>query len=181
MTISFRGARSASAFILTAFALGCGGGSDSPAGPGAVPSANPSPVVQATPRPASTPTPDPRVNLAPGPVTRFTHKPRIAGPDVREAEQDGQGRFIVYVGERVDFDGTQKNAGNEICKWVNAPVWLVNGQEMAFDSSLGPVTRRGSSQPFLLKLTIDRPGTFTVQGHIDGIMSNVLEIKSVAQ
>jgi hypothetical protein len=37
------------------------------------------------------------------------------------------------------------------------------------------VYRRGSSQPFLLKLTIERPGTFSVRGSIDGIDSNLLE------
>jgi hypothetical protein len=166
------------AFILSVSAAGCGGGgSDSPAGPNPAPTATPAP--QSTPKPTPTPTPDPRINLAPGPVVRFTHKPRIAGPEVREAELDGQGRYVVFVGERVDFDGTQKNANNEICKWVNEPVWMVNGRQMAFDSSNGVVTRRGSSQPFLLKLTIDATGTFSVQGEIDGVASNVLEIKAV--
>jgi hypothetical protein len=168
------------ALILAVAGVGCGG-SDAPNTPNPVPSTGANPAPQTTPKPSPTPTPDPRTNLAPGPIVRFTHKPRIAGPDVREAEQDNQGRYVVYVGERVDFDGTQKNAGNEICKWVNEPAWLVNGREMAFDSSNGVVTRRGSSQPFLLKLTIERPGTFTVQGQIDGVMSNILEMKSVAR
>lgn len=168
------------AILLTVSALGCGGGgTDSPAGPSNP--VNPTPAPQATPKPSPTPTPDPRLNLAPGPIVRFTHKPRIAGPEVRDAQQDGQGRYVVYVGERVDFDGTQKNASNEICKWVNEPVWFVNGRQMAFDSSNGVVTRRGSSQPFLLKLTIERPGTFSVHGEIDGVVSNTLEMKAVAR
>jgi len=36
------------------------------------------------------------------------------------------------------------------------------------------VYRRGSSQPFLLKLTIEHRGVFEVQAEIDGVKSNVL-------
>ena len=45
----------------------------------------------------------------------------------RDAEQDASGFFIVHPGERVDFDSTQKNAGGEICQWVNNPEWTING------------------------------------------------------
>ncbi len=88
---------------------------------------------------------------------------------------DAQGRFILRREERVDVDGTQKNSSNEICAWINPPVYLVNDQNMAFNTSNGVVYRRGSSQPFLLKLNIERRGTFSVRGTIDGIDSNVLE------
>jgi hypothetical protein len=152
------------AFGLSAAA--CGGGS-SPAGP------DPQPGPTAAPTPA--PTPDPRVGMSPGPITRFTIKPRIVEPDVRDPAQDAQGRFILRREERVDIDGTQKNASNEICAWINPPVYLVNGQPMAFNTSNGVIFRRGSSLPFLLKMTVERPGTFTVQGTIDGVPSNVLE------
>jgi hypothetical protein len=156
------------AFAVTGLAA-CGGGG-SPAGP------NPNPGAPApAPTPAPTPTPDPRIGLALGPITRFTIKPRIVEPDVRDPAQDSQGRFILRREERVDVDGTQKNASNEICAWINPPVYLVNGQNMAFNTSNGVVYRRGSSQPFLLKLTIERPGTFSVRGSIDGIDSNLLE------
>ena len=149
-------------------AAACGGGG-SPSGP------DPAPGPNAAPTPAPTPTPDPRVGMSPGPITRFTIKPRIVEPDVRDPAQDEQGRFILRREERVDVDGTQKNASNEICAWVNQPVYLVNGQPMAFNTSNGVIYRRGSSLPFLLKLTIERPGTFSVQGTIDGVQSNVLE------
>lgn len=162
------------AAVLLAFAvtgsIACGGGG-SPTGPG--PSPNPSP--SATPRPAPTPTPDPRIGLATGPVTRFTIKPRIVEPDVRDPDVDAQGRFILRREERVDIDGTQKNAANEICAWINPPVYLVNDQNMAFNTSNGVVYRRGSSQPFLLKLNIETRGAFSVRGSIDGIDSNVLQ------
>ena len=157
------------AFAVTG-SIACGGGG-SPTGPG--PSPNPSP--SATPRPAPTPTPDPRIGLATGPVTRFTIKPRIVEPDVRDPDVDAQGRFILRREERVDIDGTQKNAANEICAWINPPVYLVNDQNMAFNTSNGVVYRRGSSQPFLLKLNIETRGAFSVRGSIDGIDSNVLQ------
>ena len=155
-----------SAAVITSAA--CGGGS-SPAAP------NPNPNPGPTAAPVPTPTPDPRVGMSPGPITRFTIKPRIVEPDVRDPAQDAQGRFILRREERVDIDGTQKNASNEICAWINQPVYLLNGQPMAFNTSNGVVFRRGSSQPFLMKLTIERPGTFSVHGTIDGVQSNVLE------
>ena len=45
----------------------------------------------------------------------------------RDAVQDASGFFIVHPGERVDFDSTQKNAGGEICEWVDNPEWTING------------------------------------------------------
>ena len=160
--------RTAAVAALAVTAAACGGGG-SPAGPD--PNPNPAPTVAPTPAP----TPDPRVNMPPGPITRFTIKPRIVEPDVRDPAIDAQGRFILRRGERVDVDGTQKNASNEICRWINPPVYLINDQNQAFNTSNGVVYRRGSSQPFLLKLTIENPGSFSVRGAIDGIDSNVLQ------
>jgi len=162
------------AAVLLAFAvigsIACGGGG-SPAGPGP----NPTPGPTAAPTPVPTPTPDPRAGLAPGPITRFTIKPRSVEPDVPDPAQDAQGHFILRRGQRIDVDGTQKNASNEICAWINPPVYLVNDQNMPFETSNGVVFRRGSSQPFLLKLTTEGPGTFSVRGSIDGNDSNVLQ------
>jgi hypothetical protein len=149
--------------------VACGGGG-SPAGPGPNPG-SPAP----TPRPAPTPTPDPRIGLARGPITRFTLKIRIVEPDVRDPAQDAEGRFILFREERVDIDGTQKNSSNEICTWINPPVYMVNGQNMPFNTSNGVIYRRGSSQPFLLKMTMENRGAFSVQGSIDGIDSEVLQ------
>lgn len=168
MILSIRRAAVLLAFAVPGF-ISCGGGS--PAGPEANPGSSPAPA----PTPAPTPTPDPRVNLARGPITRFTIKPRIVEPDVRDPDVDAQGRFILRREERVDIDGTQKNAANEICAWINPPVYLVNDQIMAFNTGNGVVYRRGSSQPFLLKLNIETRGTFNVRGSIDGIESNVLQ------
>ena len=98
----------------------------------------------------------------------------------RDAEPDGQGRFIVHPGERVAFDSTQKNAGNEICQWVRDPDWTYNGGACPLETTCpgGVVYRRGSSQPFLLKTTIQQTGFFSVQASIDGVISNVLELQS---
>ena len=167
MSLPFRPTAVFLAFSFTGL-IACGGGG-SPAAPG------PNPGPSAAPTPAATPTPDPRVNMARGPITRFTIKPRIVEPDVRDPAVDAQGRFILRREERVDIDGTQKNASNEICAWINPPTYLVNEQNMAFNSSNGVVYRRGSSQPFLLKLNIESRGTFSVRGTIDGIDSNVLQ------
>ena len=143
------------AFAAT-FLVGCGGGS-SPVAP------NPGP--SAAPAPAPTPTPDPRVGLALGPVTRFTIKPRGSTEgSVPDPALDAQGRFHLTRGQRIDVDGTQKNSSNEICAWINPPVYLVNGQSMTFETSNGVVFRRGSSQPFLLKLTTENRGRSASRG-----------------
>jgi hypothetical protein len=164
------------AAALGALTLACGGGSGSPTG--GDPHTPPPPV--GTPKPSPKPTPDPRIGLAPGPVTRYTIKVRTVNNGERDAEQDAQGRFIVHPGERVDFDSTQKNAGNEICQWVANPDWTINGGACPLETNCpgGVVYRRGSSQPFLLKTTIQQLGTFTVQASIDGVASNVLEVRS---
>lgn len=164
-----------SAVLSTALAglFACGGGGDAPSAP----TGGPAPVASATPRPAPTPTPDPRLGLASGPVTRFTIKVRTVDNGTRDPQTDDQGRFVVFVGERVDFDSTQKNAADNICQWVNNPVWLVNDQNIPDETTTGIVHRRGSSQPFLLKLTMEGRGSFTVRSTIDGVTSNVLELR----
>ena len=163
---------------LGALTLACGGGSGSPAGP------NPPPAAGgggSAPPPAPAPTPDPRAGLPAGPVTRYTIKVRTVNNGERDAEPDSSGRFIVHPGERVDFDSTQKNAGGEICQWVNNPEWTINGGTCPMESVCagGVVLRRGSSQPFLLKTTIETTGLFSVQASIDGVISNVLEMRSI--
>ena len=46
------------------------------------------------------------------------------------------------------------------------------------ESSNGVVYRRGSSQPFLLELTIEKKGSFAISARIDGVDSNVLQMRS---
>jgi hypothetical protein len=163
------------AAALAAITLACGGGGSAtgpnpPTGGGTPPPTAPTPA----------PTPDPRIGLPAGPVTRYTIKVRTVNNGERDAEQDASGFFIVHPGERVDFDSTQKNAGGEICQWVNNPEWTIDGGACPMESTCagGVVFRRGSSQPFLLKTTIQQLGTFTVQASIDGVVSNVLDMRS---
>jgi hypothetical protein len=166
----FLGGAAASIAVVLA---GCGGG-EAPSAPS---SGAPAPAASATPRPAPAPTPDPRLSLAAGPVVRYTIKVRTVDNGTRDPELDGQGRFVVYVGERVDFDSTQKNAAGDICQWRDNPVWFVNDRNLPEESSAGIVYRRGSSQPFLLKLTMEGAGSFSVRAHIDGVDSNALELR----
>ena len=169
-TLSVGGA----ALIASLGAAGCGGGSAAPSNPSAP---APGPAATPTPRPAPTPTPDPRAGLAAGPVSRFTIKVRTVDNGARFPDLDGQGRYVVFVGERVDFDSTQKNAADQICRWENNPAWFVNGREVAEESSAGVIYRRGSSQPFLLKLTMEDRGSFTVRARIDNVDSNEVEMR----
>jgi hypothetical protein len=163
--------------LLGALTAACGGDSGSSAGP------NPPPAAGgggSAPPPAPAPTPDPRAGLPAGPVTRYTIKVRTVNNGERDAVQDSSGFFIVHPGERVDFDSTQKNAGGEICQWVTSPEWTINGGACPMEATCagGAVFRRGSSQPFLLKTTIQNLGTFNVQASIDGVVSNVLDMRS---
>jgi hypothetical protein len=164
---------------LAVFTAACGGSNSPTAGTPGAPAGNPG-NPGAPPAPAPAATPDPRIPLPPGPVTRYTIKFRTVNNGERDAEPDASGRLVVHPGERVDFDSTQKNAGGEICKWVNNPEWTINQQACPMESTCpgGVVSRRGSSQPFLLKTTIEQTGTFTVQASIDGVISNVLEMSS---
>jgi hypothetical protein len=163
------------AAALGAITLACGGGSGSSTGP------NPPTGGGATPPPIAptpAPTPDPRLGLPAGPVTKYTIKVRTVNNGERDPVQDGSGFFIVHPGERVDFDSTQKNAGGEICQWVIDPDWTIDGGACPMETNCGVIFRRGSSQPFLLKTTIQQLGTFTVQASIDGVVSNIIDMSS---
>src|SRR5262245_4115487 len=128
--------------LATAVAVAaCGGGGSSPTGstPTQTVNATPTPVAaaSATPRPEATPTPDPRSGLAPGPVFRYTIKVRTINNGERDAVEDSDGGWLVGIGDRVDFDSTQKNVNNEICTFVNTPRWFINGVDMAAETSNG--------------------------------------------
>jgi len=128
----------------------------------------------ATPDPNATPNPDVRSTLPDGPVVVAFIKVRSidTGNKVyRDPVQDKDGYWILHKGEFVVFDLTQKNGANQECKWVNDPAWEVTDPGYVF-------IIRGSSQPFLLRTDVDKEeGLIDVQGHIDGVSSNVLKIK----
>jgi len=105
--------------------------------------------------------------LAPGPVTRYNIKLHsVRKPDGTELEepfpQDTQGRYRVNPGDFIVFDSTQKNAAGEECQWLNDPVWKVDDPGNVMD-------RRASSNPFLLRVDINRTGQFIVTASLDGI------------
>ena len=90
----------------------------------------------------------------------------------RDPFQDRNGFWVVYNGEFVVFDLTQKNGSGQECKWVDDPSWDVEDPNFAF-------IIKGSSQPFLLRADADQKnvGEITVQATIDGVDSNVLRLK----
>lgn len=128
----------------------------------------------ATPDPNATPNPDVRSTLPDGPVAIVFIKVRsidIGHQVYRDPFQDKDGYWILHKGEFVVFDLSQKNAANQECKWVNDPAWEVADPGFVF-------IIKGSSQPFLLRADVDKEeGLIEVQGHIDGVSSNVLKIK----
>jgi hypothetical protein len=162
----------------------CGGG-----GSPTQPTPTPTPVSVATPTPAATPTPVPVGSPTPrpsyydslpdGPVVKYGIKLHsVRKPDGTELEepfpQDENGWYRVNVGDFIVFDSTQKNADGQECKWTNDPVWKVDDPNAA-------MSRRGSSNPLLLRADIRRNGKFTVTASIDGIVApQVLVLKATA-
>jgi hypothetical protein len=134
--------------------------------------------ISQQPSPSPGATPDPRAGLAPGPVARYTIKVRsidIGGKVYRDPFQDSSGRWVVYPGEFLVFDSTQKNAGGEICVWVDNPVWELNDPQGVL--SLRP----GQNEPFLLRTDVEKKGEMSLTATVDGITSNVLEISAVGR
>ena len=132
------------------------------------------------PGPAPSPgaTPDPRAGLAPGPITKYAIKVRSIdnGNKVyRDPFQDSAGRWVVYPGEFVVFDSTQKNAGGELCAWIQNPEW-------ALEDPTGVLAPRdGQNNPFLLRTDVKKKGEMSLSATIDGVTSNVLEISAVGR
>jgi hypothetical protein len=164
---------SAAAVVVAAVAasLGACGGGGSPAAP------NPTPAPTATPvqNPTPAPTADPQAHLAAGPVTRFDIKVRSIAPckgsqnldcnAFRPKTQDPDGAWVVCEGDFVVFDGNQKNAAGQECRWSSNPVYTIS------DPS-GVVQRENSSNPFLVRTEIVGRGDFTVSAVLDGVQSN---------
>jgi len=137
------------------------------------------PIVNPPSTGSPSPTPsgggDPRAGLPPGPVTQARAAIRSidqGGFDYRDPQQDSAGNWIVYPGEFVVFDLSQRNGAGDKCQWINDPVWSVDDQDGALDI-------KGSSQPFLLRVDVVHKGYFEVSAKIDGIESNILPIISM--
>jgi hypothetical protein len=126
-------------------------------------------ITTAGPIPAPTPTPsdDPKAGLAPGPVARvalYIYQVRQSNGVYRDKFQDSQGRWILHPGEFVVFDSTQLNANGDKCQWNRDPEYSLSDPQQV-------LSVRGSSQPFLYRVDVVRPGQFTLQSTIDGITS----------
>jgi hypothetical protein len=142
-------------------------------------------MAQATPTPAPTPaptpvpTPDPQSGLASGPVAQV--KAYVKSVEVkrgsgqyRDPVKDQAGRFILYVGEWVILDSTQRNAAGQICRWKKNPRY-------SWDNFDGMMDIRESSEPFFFKFMVARPGYAVVSSMIDGVESNDLEMIAVVR
>lgn len=142
-------------------------------GPIPPPAAQPTPVPGSSPSaPRASPTP---ADLAAGPVTQvkaYVKSIDTGGFNYRPGEQDANGNWIVHPGEFVVFDMTQRNAAGLICNWIVDPQWSVDDPD-------GILTLKDSSQPFFLRTIIAHNGHFELQGTIDGIDSNVLQVTAV--
>ena len=140
----------------------------------------PTPVAQPTPV-AGGPSPSPRASatppdLAPGPVAQlkaYIKTIDTGGFNYRPGEQDASGNWIVHPGEFIVFDMTQRNAAGLICNWLKDPVWRVEDPD-------GILEPKESSHPFFFRTIIAHKGHITLQGTIDGIDSNILDVESVA-
>jgi hypothetical protein len=146
-------------------------------------------LLTSTPYTAPTPAPpgtDPRANLASGPVYTARIKIRTVDQgnfDYRPIFENPDGTWTLYVGEFVVFDFTQKNQAGQECQWVRDPEWFINDQVVAEGAtdSRGVLRRRGSSQPFLLRTDVVGEGTIRIQGTIDGVFSNFIDIRAERQ
>jgi len=131
-----------------------------------------------SPAPAPGATPDPRAGLAPGPVNRYTIKVRsidMGNFNYRDPFQDAAGRWVVYPGEFVVFDSTQKNAGGDLCVWISNPRWTLQ------DPSGVLTLRDGQNNPFLLRTDVKKKGEMSLSATVDGVVSNVLDISAVGR
>jgi hypothetical protein len=117
---------------------------------------------------------DYKSTLPDGPVAKVFIKVRsidTGNQNYRDPFQDPQGNWILYNGEFVVFDATQKNSNSQECKWINDPKWTVDDPGFVF-------VIKGSSQPFLLRADVTKPeGVIAITCNIDGVDSNLLNVK----
>jgi hypothetical protein len=166
---AFRLVNSRIVMAALAASFGACGGGGSPAGP------NPTPAPTTNPTPTPAPTADPRANLAPGPVTRFDIKVRSIAPcrgsenldcnTFRPKTQDPDGAWVVCEGDFVVFDGNQKNAQGQECRWNVDPIYTITDTD-------GVLSRLNSSNPFLLRTDVVGRGDVRITAVLDGVQSN---------
>lgn len=115
---------------------------------------------------------------APGPIVRYTARPYYTvGPDgvttfdpVIDGDITMGGVWRVPLGHTLVADSFQKNADNQLCQWVDLPVWTVEDPFCA-------VYRLGMRNPFLFKARTEHAGELVIRASIDGITSNDVRIR----
>jgi hypothetical protein len=178
MRLSFRPWTAAAAGTLLSLGLsGCGGEAETPTA-----ATSPSPVAAQptpTPTPAPTPTPTPNpLGLAAGPVAsvkayvKTIESPTRGSGNFRNVQKNDKDEFVLYVGEYVVLDSTQRNAAGQICAWRKDPYY-------SWDNFDDMMTLKGSSDPFFFKFEVARPGYAEVVSVVDGVESNVVKVRGV--
>jgi hypothetical protein len=116
--------------------------------------------------PTNSPVGDP-TGLEPGPVVKFTvHVYYMKEPDDTVVDPIPEGdHWIAPVGNKIVFDATQKNDNNKPCQWQSEPVYEVWDDACSFE-------RLNTTNPFLLQMKANAPGTLHVKASIDGVTSN---------
>jgi hypothetical protein len=176
--------RNRSAYWIAALSLAawsCGGSADNPADPTASPTPTPAPAPQPTPAPTpvATPAPDPN-GLAGGPVAtvkayiKTVESPERGSNQYRDPQKDADGTFVLYVGEYVVIDSTQRNADGQVCRWKHDPRY-------SWDNFDDMMDVRSSSEPFFFKFEVAQPGIAEVTSLIDGVESNAVRMRAVVR
>jgi hypothetical protein len=115
-----------------------------------------------------------RDGMPPGPITRYTAKVYwIQTPDgVLRTFTTTNGRTVVYTGELVTMDSTQKGeSSSRPCAWVNDPRWSICDRTCAF-------RRKYNGNAFLMQLFVDAPGEAVFHATVDGVDSNELTLEA---
>jgi len=92
--------------------------------------------------------------------------------EYRDVTQDSEGLWIVYVGEYVVIDSTQRNGAGQICRWVKPPLY-------SWDNDTGMMDIKGSTDPFFFKFEVARTGAAEVSSVVDGIESTPVRMRAV--
>jgi len=161
--------------IVAGMALsGCGGsgGASSPGTPTAPlttpspePTPSPSPTPAPSPEPTPTPSPSPGLNLRP--VAKVGIKIEyIVCPDSSE---------VIYgpfnwtsVGCRIQMDLTPKDKYNRPTEGTRGhPEWILNDPSLVY---------MPDSRGYTPVLKVERAGKLVIQGELDGIKSNIIQI-----
>lgn len=138
------------------------------------PTVNPTPAPTATPTPAPTPAPKPTPNPTPTPPPGNTNPVVKLHIKVEFVECDGKvlrnskEATSAAIGCKIHLDATAKDENNEKTTpegsfiWEYTPRYLVNVNE---------------KDPFAPIVTALEPGQLRIQAQVDGVFSNILDIK----